>query len=171
MKLLFSREQTAHAVGRVTFKLWGKIELDEQEQALMKRYRFDDSILIAEDQPNLIRNSGLLGALAGLVALVLFNAMMPMDLAFLLAIGAFGGVAYWFYNEKRETIYVRDLLHGRHFACKTVIALAKKEAWLQSVVAFLRQVMESAKHWDGQEIIAIEALPKEEARQLILKAG
>ena len=34
MELLFKREQTAGQLKRVNFKLWGKIELDSDEQRL-----------------------------------------------------------------------------------------------------------------------------------------
>lgn len=171
MDILFKREQTTGRVGRVTFKLWSKLEFDESEKALIKRYRFDEAIMIDALQPTLIRNAGLLGLVAGLFAMILFGTFLPGSVSMLLGLLAFGGTAYWHYHEKRETIFVRDLLHGRHFACKTVIDLAKKEAWLTSIAALLRQVMESAKHWDGTETIQIEALPKEEARQFILKAA
>ena len=79
------------------------------------------------------------------------------------------GAGYWWYHQKRETIYVKDLLHGRHFNCDSVVELARKEAWLGTVVSFLRQVMESAKHWDGTERHTVEPLPKDEARQVIIK--
>ena len=46
MELLFRREQTAGRIGRVHFQLWGKIELDADEQAIVKRYKFDESVLI-----------------------------------------------------------------------------------------------------------------------------
>lgn len=171
MDILFKREQNAGHMGRVTFKLWSKLEFDEAEAALIKRYRFDEAIMIEALQPTLIRNAGLLGLVAGLFAMVLLDTFLPASVAMLFGLLAFGGTAYWHYHNKRETIFVRDLIHGRNFACKTVIDLAKKEAWLTSIAAMLRQVMESAKHWDGTETIHIEALPKEEARQFILKAA
>lgn len=171
MNILFKREQTTGKVGRVVFKLWSQLELDEAEQALINRYHFDSAILIDALQPKLLRNSILLGLLAGLVAMLILDQFMPAPLTILLSLGATAGAAYWFYDRNRETIFVRDLLHGRHFACKTVIELAQKEAWLANVVAYLRQVMESAKHWDGTESIPVEALPKEEARQIMLQGA
>lgn len=170
MNILFKRQQTSGQVGRVTFKLWSQIELDENEKAILKRYRFDEALLVDAIQPNLLRNSGIAGLVAGVVAYIFVDAVAPANIALLLALAAVGGGAYWWYHNNRETVFVRDLLHGRHFACKTVIDLAQKEAWLTSMVAFLRQVMESAKNWDGTETIPIFALPKEEARQVILKA-
>lgn len=167
MELLFKREQSAVKIGRVAFKLWSKIELGEDEQALVKRYRFDESILLYEDTPNLVRNALLLGAAAALAGYLLFDLLLPASFAGLLALMVWGGVAYWWINEKRETIFVRDLLHGRHFACPSVIALAKKELHLTNIVTGLRQVIETAKHWDGTERHQIPVLPKEDARGLV----
>ena len=169
MDLLFKREQTPGKLGRIAFKLWGKLELNEDEQALVKRYRFDEAVLIEAIQPKLLRNAGLLALVAAIATYILTSAVMPSTGASFFALLAGAGAGYWFYNENRETIFVRDLLHGRHFSCDTVIELARKEAWLTTIVSFLRQVMESSKHWDGTERYAIEALPKDEARQVILK--
>lgn len=169
MDILFKREQAAGKIGRVAFKLWGKLELTDDEAALVKRYRFDDAILIYSVQPKLLRNTGLVGLGAAFVAYLLFAAFTPGGVASLFAVIGGGSAGYWFYHDNRETIYVRDLLHGRHFSCNTVIDLARKEAWLTTIVSYLRQVMESAKHWDGTERHTIEPLPKDEARQVILR--
>ena len=98
-----------------------------------------------------------------LIALV----FLRLPLAF--AMGVVGFLGFWYINEKRETIFVSDLLHGRHFRCESVIELARKEAWLTTVTGFLRQVMESAKNWDGTERHTVKPLPKDEARQVIIK--
>lgn len=169
MDLLFKREQTTGRLARVNFKLWGKVELNEEEQALVKRYRFDKAILIAVLQPYLLRQT----ALIGLVVFVFTAVVSWYDYrgtGILLALVAGVGAGYWWFHEKRETIYVRDLIHGRHFKCASVIDLAKKEAFLTNIVSFLRQVMESAKHWDGTERHVIEPLPKDEAKQAILRS-
>jgi len=169
MDLLFRREQTSGDLTRVNFKLWGKIELDEEEQALVARYEFDKAILIAVVQPRLLRQAAMIGGLAFFVSLLVFGAMLGLSLGLFIALAAGIGTAIWWFNEKRETIYVRDLLHGRHFTCDSVVELARKEAWLTTVVSYLRQVMESAKHWDGTERHVIEPLPKDQAREVILR--
>ena len=169
MKLLFRREQTTGRFGRVQFKLWAKIELDEQEKALVQRYRFDESVLIEVAQATLFRNAILIGILAAIVAFAVAGAILPRSLSGLVAIISGGGAGYAWFHEKRETIFVRDLIHGRHFSCPSVIELAQKEAWLTTVVSFLRQVMESAKNWGGTETIPIEALPKAESKLVLLR--
>lgn len=168
MELLFKREQTAGNIGRINFKLWGKLEVTDDEQALVDRYRFDESILIGEDDTEHLRGAIKRGVVAGVVVTILtiFTGFM----ALLIGAAAGVGVGYWYLNEKRETIFVKDMLHGRNFKCASVVELAKKEAWLDNACIVFRQVMESAKHWDGVERHTIEPLPKDEAKDLILRA-
>jgi hypothetical protein len=171
MELLFKREQTTGKIGRVNFKLWGKLELLEDEQALLSRYRFDEAILIGADDSHLLRGAIKLGAIVFVVAALLLTYMFSSGtMGFLGGLAAGVGAGYWHINEKRETIFVRDLLSGRHFTCDSVIDLAKKEAWLEGACELFRQVMESAKHWDGVERHTIEPLPKDQARAMILRA-
>ena len=90
--------------------------------------------------------------------------MMVFGAAILIGIAC----GYIYYTQKRETIYVKDLLHGRKFKCKSVIELARKEAFLESITNYFRQVVESAKHWDGQEARPITPMPPEDAKRFIL---
>lgn len=171
MELLFKREQSTTQMSRVNFKLWGKLEVTEDEQALINRYRFDEAILIGADDRHLLRGAIKLGGIVFVIAALLITYMLSSGtFGFLGGIAAGVGARYWHMNEKRETIFVKDMLHGRNFTCDSVIDLAKKEAWLEGACALFRQVMESAKHWDGVERHTIEPLPKEQAKELILRA-
>lgn len=169
MKLLLKREQTTGKVGRVNFKLWAKIEIDDDETALIKRYKFDEALLMGENDPALLRKSGIYGVLIAIVAAFFFNLIFPLSYAYLFGIAAGGVFAYWYFNEKREEIFVRDLLHGRNFKCVSIIDLTKKEAMVSEITAIFRQVMESAKHWGGTQTEDIPVLSREQARELILK--
>lgn len=71
MDLLFKREQTPGRLARVQFKLWSKIELDEEEQALVSRYKFDEAVLIAALEPGLFRRAAVVALVSTLVALAL----------------------------------------------------------------------------------------------------
>ncbi|MES9962186.1 MAG: hypothetical protein ABW116_01475 [Candidatus Sedimenticola sp. 20ELBAFRAG] len=168
MELLFQRNQGIGRLGRINFTLWGKIELTEDEQAIVSRYQFDQAVMIEVVQPALLKKSALLSLVVFVLSYVVFG-IVSSKVSLVLGLLTAGGFGYWYFNEKRETIFVKDLLHGRNFKCDSVVELARKEAWLTTVVSFLRQVMESAKHWDGTETISIEALPKDEARQVIIK--
>lgn len=169
MELLFKRKQTPGKIRSVSFKLWSKIEFDEEEQAIVKRYRFGEAVLIEPSQPDLKRKTAMMSAGIFVLASALFSAIWGMGSGLFLGLIAAGGFAYWYFNEKREMIFVKDLIHGRDFTCDSVIELARKEAWLGQVVAYLRQVMVSAKHWDGTERRTVEPLPKDEALQVILR--
>jgi len=168
MNILFHRTQASGNFGRVNFKLFAQVELDEEEKALVKRYHFDEAVLIAELQPTLIRNTGIVGALSFFVSFSIFFWMASFGMALFVALLVGIGAGWWFLNEKRETIFMRDLMNGRHFKCTSVIDLAKKEAWLGNVVATLRQVMVSAKNWDGPEKHEVEPLPPEIAKEMVL---
>ncbi|MBP6379870.1 MAG: hypothetical protein KA312_05580 [Sphingorhabdus sp.] len=171
MELLFKREQTTNQRLRVNFKLWGKLEVTEDERALINRYRFDEAVLIGSDDRHLLRSAVKLGAVVFVIAALLITYMLSSGtFGFLGGVAAGVGAGYWHMNEKRETIFVKDMLHGRNFTCDSVIELAKKEAWLEGACALFRQVMESAKHWDGVERHTIEPLPKDQAKELILRA-
>ena len=172
MELLFKREQTTGKLARVNFKLWAKLEISEDEQALINRYRFEEAILIGADDQHLLRGAVKLGGIAFVLAALLFTYITSsVGLGVVLGIAAGVGAGYWHLNEKRETIFVKDMLHGRNFTCGSVVELAKKEAWLEGACGVFRQVMESAKHWDGVERHTIEPLPKEQAKALILRAA
>jgi len=169
MELLFRRKQTPGKIRSVSFKLWSMIEFDQDEQEIVRRYRFADAVLIEALQPDLMRKTALMAAGIFIITFGVFSSMWGMGAGFLLGLVAAGGFGYWYINEKRETIFVKDLIHGRDFSCDSVVELARKEAWLSTIISYLRQVMESAKHWDGTERLTVNPLPKDEARQVILK--
>lgn len=169
MKLLFKRNQTAAQVGRVKFQLWAKVELNDDETEIVKRYNFDEAVLIRTDEPRLRRNAFIVGAVAAVVIYIIAETAMDSVAAFILALFAGCGAAYFYFDKKRETIFVRDLMHGRYFSCPSIIDLARKESYLNYVTSFLRQVMESAKHWDGTETFDVEALPKDEAKLVMIR--
>jgi hypothetical protein len=165
VNLLFKREQSDTA-GKVKFKLWAKTELDDDEQHIVKRYHFDGAKLIDVFQPNLMRNAVLIAAAVGVVVAAL---LFRFSLGWVIGLGAGIAAGYFFYDRNRESVLVSDLIHGRHFSCDSVVDLARKEAWLTTVVAVLRQIMETARHWDGTQTIRVEALSKEEAKYVALK--
>ena len=167
MKLLLRREQTSGMWRRVKFKLWGKVEFDSDEQEIVSRYHFDETMLLQVDQPTLLRKAIAIAVLVTLLGSGPLTAKLSVLTA--LATSAIAGalVGFWYYHKKRETIYVRDLIHGRHFVCDSVIDLIRKEATLEAACYLLRQVMESARHWDGTESIPVIALPKEDAKRYV----
>ena len=175
MELLYQRQQVTGR--RPQFKLWAKVEPTEEEKDLINKYRMSGTVLVDVRQPGLLRTSifvGFIAFLAVFLALALYfvpelrlrwSWMMINAVSALLGCGA----GFLYYDRMRETIYVRDLLHGRYFTCVSVIELARKEAYLESITGYFRQVVESAKHWGGTEKMPIEPLPPEQAKEFILK--
>ena len=174
MDLLFKRQQTPGKFRQVVFKLWAKIELDDEEQALIRKYQMDGAVLVDVPQPGLVRNSFLIGLFCFTIAtpIIAMNFWRSIGLGWPGVICVSAGIAilagFIFYHQMRQTIYVRDLIHGRHFTCPSIIALTRQEAYLASITAYFRQVVESAKNWGGTETHKIEALPPDLARQRIM---
>ena len=94
---------------------------------------------------------------------------MSWSASFTLTFFAFAGITGLYYNELRGNIYVRDLLHGRKFRCFSIVELIRKEDELLALSAYLRQVLESAKHWDGREVLEVPPLTPELAKQLVIQ--
>lgn len=184
MDLLFKRAQTLAPGGmasnlglpniplltiRPKFKLWAKVECSPEEQSIISHYHFTDTVLVEAIQEGLFKRSMFVGfwifVAAALFLVSIFGSTFGLLLSFI--VGSVG--AYLYYDRHREIVFVRDLLAGRHFTCTSVVDLARKEAWLETITAFLRQVMESAKHWDGTEVRPIAPLDKDLAKQMIIK--
>ena len=167
MDILFKREQSSGSVGRINFKLWCQVEFNEEERALIERYDFENAILIEGDETALLKLAAYAGIGAFFISFVFLYALSTLGGALILALLIGGGVGFWLFNEKRETIMVKDVVHGRYFKCKSVIDLARKEAELGGVIATLSAVMASAKHWDGEERLHVEPLTREQAKLLL----
>lgn len=170
MKLTFKRDQTSGKVGRVNFKLHAKIDPNSEEYDLIHKYKLADAVLIEGIQPELVRKCFILAAIVFVIANIVLRMMFWGNWTMALAAVIGLGVGYFWYHENRETIFVKDLIHGRYFKCPSVIELAKKEAWLKSTCSVLRQVMESAKNWGDSESFELEALSPEEAKYAMIKA-
>lgn len=170
MNLLLKREQRRTLRGRTVFRLWVKAEMAEDERALIDRYNIADAILIEADDLDHLKWAAGIGLITFAVVGLLV-ASYTYDQYLALAVGASIGLAagYWWLNEKRETIWMRDLLYGRRFKCRSVIELAKKEAMLDNACIALRQVVETAKHWEGVETRPVPVLSPQEAKEVVVR--
>ncbi|MHA7773885.1 hypothetical protein [Roseibium sp. M-1] len=177
MNLLLGRSQKDAAfslvplrIGRgVIFNLLAELELDPEETRLIHLYRFSGAVLVRsnaiDDLKKAFRPALLLGIVSYFLSLFILSYFMAAGLAVLVTLIMTG---VYFY-ALREQIMVSDLLHGgRTFRCDSIIELIEKEAFLQSISEYLRQVLESAKRWDSRERIKILPLTAEEAKRAIL---
>lgn len=179
MDLLFKRSQSGDAdtvksplpfsLGAPSFKLWAKIELTSEEQSIVSHYRFEKALLIDAIQPGLLKSAALAGFGAFVLSLALTSSIFPFGGAMWLSIIIGCGAGYIYFDKKRESVWVRDLIAGRYFACSSIIELARKEAWLEAIVGYLRQVMKSAETWDGVETIPIKPMDKEAAKRFMVQ--
>ncbi len=179
MNLLLKRSQNASAwfslvplrIGKgVIFQLHAELELDTEEFALLHQYRFADTHLVVSDPMDDLRRAFrpalFLGLLGFVVVWIVANVMTAIPAAFLVTLV----MTVVYFRTLREQIKVSDLTEGgRTFYCDSIIALIHKEAYLEFISGYLRQVLESAKHWDDREAIAIPPLDKAAAKEAVLK--
>lgn len=179
MNLLLSREQRSAALfslvplrigSGVMFHLRAELELEGDEEALITKYRFAKTPLVVsdpiEDLKMAFRPALILGFVTFVVTWFFFRFGTAVSLAILVTLV----MTVVYFRTLREQILVGDLLHGgRTFRCDSIVELIHKEAYLESISEYLRQVLESAKHWGEREVVPIKPLPKAEAKQAVLR--
>lgn len=179
MNLLCERKQSSATFtlvplqfgGGVMFTLWAKAEFEELEYELLQKYHFENALLIADDWTVTLRKSLKTSIWLGVVLWFVLFTFLSWSTSTTLTFFAILAFTAIYFNELREHIYVRDLVYGRTFRCFSIVELIHKEEYLKGLTMYLRQVLESAKHWGGREVVEIPTLSPNEARQLILKAG
>lgn len=179
MNLLLERSQKAAALfsliplrvgSGVMFHLRAELELEGDEEELIAKYRFAKAPLVVSDPIDdlkmAFRPALVLGLLAfvGLWIVTSFWSAIPLSMLVVLV------MTIVYFKTLREQIIVNDLLHGgRTFRCDSVVELIQKEAYLETISEYLRQVLESAKHWGEREIVPIRPLDKKLAKLAVLK--
>lgn len=164
MNLLLKRDQNSAALftliplrfgSGVMFKLHAELELDEEEKQLMQKYRFAKAPLVLSDPIDDLKMASRPAAILGLAAFVVFWILASFTTAVSLATLVTLVMTVVYFKTMRELILVSDLLDGgRTFRCDSIIELIHKEAFLEGISEYLRQVLESAKNWHDREIIS-----------------
>ena len=181
MNLLLDRDQRDAALfsliplrigSGVTFTLHATLELDEEEQALIRKYNFTKAALVVSDPISDLIKSFKPALVLGIVVFSLLWLVWSFDtgltIGFLVTL-IMTGV---YFKTLREQIIVSELLGGgRKFRCDSIVELVKKEAYLSNICAYLRQVLESAKSWDDRDVVPILPLNREDAKAAVLKAS
>lgn len=181
MNLLFKRDQKSGALfslvplrigSGVMFQLHAELELDDEERQLVSTYRLAKHRIVSSDPIDDIRQAFRPALLLGLITFVVFWFLSTFTTAVSLAILVVLVMTVVYFRALREEIVVAHLTEGgRTFYCDSIVELIQKEAYLEYVCGYLRQVLESAKHWDDRERIPIAPLKKEEAKQAVLRAS
>ena len=181
MKLLLNRNQNNADVvsliplrigSGVTFTLHAALELDLEEEELIRRYNFAKAALVVSDPIDDLKQSFRPALLLGIVSFVVLWFVASFSAAFGLSVLVTLVMTGVYFKTLREQINVSDLMAGgRKFRCDSIVELIQKEAFLQNICAYLRQVIESAKNWDDREVVPIAPLSKEDAKQAVLSAS
>lgn len=180
MNLLLNRDQNSAALftliplrlgSGVMFKLHAELELDAEEKDLMQKYQFAKAPLVLSDPIDDLKNAFRPASILGLVAFVVFWILGTFSTALSLSLLVVLVMTVVYFKTMRELILVSDLLNGgRTFRCDSIIELIQKEAFLEGISEYLRQVLESAKNWHDREVIAIKPLDKAMAKQAVLSS-
>ncbi len=178
MNLLLNRDQVQAALfslvplrigSGVTFSLHATLELDAEEDALLKKYKLTNAPLVVSDPIEDIKQSLRPAMILGFVAFVVIWLITSFGTAIGFGILTTLVMTGVYFKTLREQINVNDLLvNGRKFRCDSIVELVRKEAYLENICAYLRQVLESAKHWDDREVVSIRPLSKEDAKRALL---
>lgn len=181
MNLLLNRDQNSSSVfsliplrigSGVTFTLHATLELDKEEEALIWKYNFASAALVVSDPIDDLKQSFRPALLLGLVTFIAVWLIGSIWIAYGPAIIVTLVMTGVYFKTLREQILVRDLMaDGRNFRCDSIVALIQKEAYIENVCSYLRQILESAKNWHDREVVAIQPLSKEEAKRAVLKGS
>lgn len=181
MNLLLDRDQNSANVfsltplrigSGVTFTLHVSLELDSEEEALIQKYDFARATLVASDPIDDLKQSFRPALVLGLVTFIVVWLISSFSAAIGLSTMVTLVMTGVYFGTLREQIIVSELMSGgRKFRCDSIIALVQKEAYLENVCSYLRQVLESAKNWHDREVRPIAPLSKEDAKRAVLKAS
>jgi len=179
MKLLLKRSQSYSPafsliplrIGKgVTFTLHATMQFDEEEGKLLSKYNLTKAILVSSDPFDDLKKSFRPALFLGFVAFFPAWYFMSFTTAISATVLVTVVMTIVYFKTLREHLIVSQLMvGGRRFPCESIVALIQKEAYLEFISEFLRQVLESAKTWDDREAIPIMPLDKKAAIQAVLE--
>ncbi|MEX0957303.1 MAG: hypothetical protein WDZ83_19070 [Rhizobiaceae bacterium] len=156
----------------VMFQLHAELELNEEEKRLLATYKFTRASLVLSDPIDDLKKAFRPALLLGIPAYIVFWFIFGFWTAPSVTLVFIGVMTVVYFRALRERILVSDLLDGgRTFHCDSIIDLIHKEAFLENICAYLRQVLESAKNWQDREIIPIAPLDKKVAKLVVLRGA
>ena len=125
MKLLLRRNQRAGLLGKVTFALDVRADLDGTEFDNIKRYKLGDTMLY-QSHELVDRGSGLLGVASRLA----FKAMTL-------------------------SVSVNDLVNGKRIECKDIVEMLAVEDQIRDAAKTFVQVLTAASQFGGEEVVTL----------------
>jgi hypothetical protein len=124
MKVLLRRSQKSGLLGKVTFTLTVRAELEADEKAAIKKYKFGDLLLYERTQLTNDPGDNWRGV-AALLAHRLTNL----------------------------TISVNDLEQGKSVECKNIMQMLAVEDQVKEAAQTFKAILQAASTFDGEEIL------------------
>ena len=123
MKLLLRRDQKSGLTGKVTFTLDARTQLTDEEAANVKKYKLGKEVLYEKRKVDW-DGTRLIGVAARLAAKAI-----------------------------NLTVTVDDLVKGKHLECKDIVEMRAVEEQLKEASALFKDVLETAAHFGGEEVL------------------
>lgn len=144
MKLKLRRSQQSGMTGKVSFKLFFIVELDDDEQAALDKYRFGKHV-VYETPKGAAASEGLKAAVAagGLGG-------MGRGLASTIAAKAFN-----------QILTVNDMVNGKEIVCKDIDEMIAAEEQIKDACQSLSRILYMCRHFEGEEVIDVEPFAAE----------
>jgi len=164
MQLVMKRSRL-HSGIWFRFKINARLVLEETEKRLLVKYALNDVPLTeGRTRRDLIR-----AALITLPIAVIFTVVI----AFILAVLRVFAIGYpiavfisiliviyiYTFMQIREVVLVNDLLVGRDFKARSLLALLHKEHQLREMSAGFERILEQAETWHIPEVIDLTPKP------------
>lgn len=126
MKLLLRRSQKPGVLGKIKFTLTVRAELTDEEKTAIRAYRFGRTLLY--------ERRTFTGKIIGWL-------------------NVFSFIRHWLTNL---TITVSDLECGKRIDCKDILHMLSVESEIKEAAATFKAILESARHFGGEEVIELE---------------
>lgn len=131
MKLKLRRTQKSGMIGKVTFSMFAQTDLTPEEAGYVTKYKMGKEVLYHKDK---VDTSGVgmpgMGVMASVGRLLAAKAL-------------------------NLTITADDLVNGKTVECKDIVEMRAAEEQIKEACALFKEVLESAAHFEGEEIIEI----------------
>jgi hypothetical protein len=144
MKLKLRRSQKSGLTGSVTFKLFFIVDLDGDEAAALKKYKFG-KLIIYETPKGAAASSGMRAAAAS-------GGIGDMGRGFASAMAA---------KALNQILSVNDMVDGKEVVCKDITEMIAAEEQIKDACQSLSRILYMCRHFDGEEIIDIEPFQAE----------
>lgn len=131
MKLKLRRTQKSGMMGKVTFSLFAQTDLTPEETAYVNKYKMGREVLYHKER---VDTSGIpTGTLDAMTSIARRFAAMALNL----------------------TITADDLAKGKTVECKDIVEMRAVEEQIKEACAMFKAILESAAHFEGEEVIEI----------------